>query len=231
VIRAVFFDFYNTLARYEPPREQLQEAACREFGIRVVPEAIKRALPVADDYFYRENARSNVEKRPPQEKATVYSEYERRLLGAVGVEVSPETALQVITRLRGYDTRMVLFEDVPPALAQLRERGLTLGLVSNVDRDMTPLFQLLGLDNSLDFMVTSWEVGADKPHPPIFHAALKRADVSPAEALHVGDQYAIDVVGAQGVGIRPLLIDRDDFHPDFTDCPRIHTLAEVVDYL
>ncbi|MFQ5826216.1 MAG: HAD family hydrolase [Dehalococcoidia bacterium] len=231
MIRAVFFDFYNTLARYEPPREQLQEAACGEFGIRVASEAIKRALPVADDYFYRENARSNVEKRPSQEKATVYGEYERRLLEAAEVEVSPETALQVITRLRGYDMRMVLFEDVPPALAQLRERGLTLGLVSNVDRDMTPLFQMLGLESYLDFMVTSWEVGDDKPRPPIFHAALKRADVPPSQALHVGDQYHIDVAGAQGVGIRPLLIDRDDFYPQVSDCPRLRTLGEVAEYL
>ncbi len=231
MIRAVFFDLYNTLACYDPPREQLQESACREFGLSVASEAIKAALPVADDYYYQENARSNIEKRSPQDRDAVYGEYERRLLGAAGVEVPAQTAFQIHTRLRSYDTRMVLYNDVPHTLAQLRERGLTLGLISNVDHDMSPLLRLLGLDTCLDFMVTSWEVGSDKPRAPIFHTALERAGVPPSEAIHVGDQYRIDVVGAQGVGIQALLIDRDDFYPHISDCPRIRSLSQVADYL
>jgi FMN phosphatase YigB (HAD superfamily) len=74
-------------------------------------------------------------------------------------------------------------------------------------------------------------VGSDKPHPPIFHTALKRAGVPPSEALHVGDQYRIDVVGAQGVGIQALLLDREDFYPQISDCPHIRSLSQVADYL
>ena len=35
MIRAVFFDFYHTLVTFDPPREELQASACREFGIEV----------------------------------------------------------------------------------------------------------------------------------------------------------------------------------------------------
>ena len=52
-----------------------------------------------------------------------------------------------------------------------------------------------------------------------------------ADAVYIGDQYEIDVVGARGAGMYPILIDRTDFHPDITDCPRIRTLAEVTDYV
>ena len=83
----------------------------------------------------------------------------------------------------------------------------------------------------LDFTVTSAEVGAEKPHPPVFLAALEHASVTAEQALHVGDQYSVDVVGARNLGINPVLIDRNDIYPEVNDCPRIHTLAEVTTYL
>ena len=74
-------------------------------------------------------------------------------------------------------------------------------------------------------------MGRGKPHSPIFLTALERAGVEPHEALHVGDSYASDVLGAQGVGIYPLLLDRDGTQTLITDCPRISSLMEVVEHL
>ena len=61
--------------------------------------------------------------------------------------------------------------------------------------------------------------------------ALERAGVNASEAVHVGDQYKIDIVGAKGVGINPLLLDRYDMYPEVTDCPRIRTLPQIVNYI
>ena len=66
-----------------------------------------------------------------------------------------------------------------------------------------------------------------KPHPPIFLAALSKAGVEPHEALHVGDQVTSDIQGARSVGINPVLLDRDGNHPGFDDCPRIETLMAL----
>ena len=55
----------------------------------------------------------------------------------------------------------------------------------------------------LDLVVTSGEVGMEKPHPPIFHEALRRAGVEAGDAAHVGDQLSSDVDGARNVGIQP----------------------------
>ena len=89
----------------------------------------------------------------------------------------------------------------------------------------------MGLEPYLDFIVSSGEVGVDKPDPHFFLAALEQAGVSAAEAVHVGDQYKLDVVGARGVGITPILIDRYDLYPEVSDCPRIRRLTEVAKYL
>jgi len=72
----------------------------------------------------------------------------------------------------------------------------------------------LGIAEYLDFTVTSAEAGADKPQPPIFLKALELAQVTAAEAVHVGDQYQNDVLGARGVGIAPILLDRADYYAE-----------------
>ena len=126
---------------------------------------------------------------------------------------------------------LVLFDDVLSTLQTLKERDLTLGLLTNATNDMISIHRELGLEPYLDFMVTSEEAGADKPQPPIFLAALQKAGVNASEAVHVGDQYKLDIVGARAVGINPILIDRYGIYGDISDCPRIHSLTEITDYL
>jgi HAD superfamily hydrolase (TIGR01549 family) len=234
MIKAVFFDFYNTLVDYDPPREQLQVEACREAGIEVTAEAIRRAIPAADEFFYLENARLPASKRPEEGKMELYAEHEARLLEGVGLKVPREVVREVLSKLgvvmRQSQARFVLFPDVEPALAQLKGRGLALGVITNIDYDLMPTCQELGLTAYLDFLVTSLEVGAVKPDAAIFRAALERAGVVASEALHVGDQYLVDIAGARAAGIGPLLIDRDGLFPD-ADCPRITSISEVVGYV
>ena len=231
--KAVFFDWFNTLALYHPPREGIHAAACREFGIEVSEERISRSLPAADQFFMEENARSSVEKRSPEERAQVYAQYEKRMLSGAGVEVSDELALRIMQEASKSFKGLVfaLYDDVLPTLELLKQRGLILGLISNIERDMDPVCAELGLAPYLDFMVTSREVGADKPRPPIFLAALEKAGVKASEAMHVGDQYHSDVIGAREVGIRPMLLDRYDLFPQVTDCPKIKSLAEIIECL
>ena len=124
-----------------------------------------------------------------------------------------------------------LFDDVLPTLKVLKEQSLILGLLTNLTQDIAPIYHKLGLESYLDFVVSSGDVGADKPNPPIFLVALQRAGVEASETVHVGDQYRLDVVGAREVGISPILIDRYDLYPDVTDCPRINTLSQITEYL
>ncbi|MFH1031980.1 MAG: HAD family hydrolase [Chloroflexota bacterium] len=234
MIKAVFFDWFNTLARYEPPREELQSQTLREFGIKVSPEKLRHALWAADGDYFEENARSPIRKRTPEEQAKVYIRYQQTVLTEAGINtpVTSETLLKVMQRMRQLSgtLKFVLFGDVLPVLKTLKKQKLTVALLTNLDRDMKPLCQGLGLEPYLDFFVTSAEAGADKPEPPIFLEALKRAKADASEAVHIGDQYKVDVVGAKNVGITPILLDRYDLSPE-VDCVRIHSLTEVVDYL
>jgi putative hydrolase of the HAD superfamily len=140
-------------------------------------------------------------------------------------------ALQLLAKLQQHKWEFKAYDDTLPTLKELKNRGLILGLVSNVAQDMEPTYTELGLQPYLDFKVTSAEVGCDKPRPEIFMAALKKAQVKPEESIYVGDQYHLDIVGAQGVGIKAVLIDRNNYFPDITDCPRIRSLNEITQYV
>ena len=229
MIKAVFFDFYNTLARFDPPREEIQARACGEFGIRVTPEGVTRGYALADDYMAREVAKLPLRNRSSQGVKDFFAEYQRLILHGAGVEVSLELALEVSARLRQFSYGYATFDDALPTLDALKKRGLALGLLSNNEGDMNKVCQDLGLSPYLDFAITSRDAGAGKPHPPIFLEALRRAGAEPREAIHVGDQYETDVKGALGVGIRPVFLDRDRLSKAPGDYPRIEGLAELVD--
>ena len=233
MIKAIFFDWFNTLAHFEPPRHQLYRQALREFGIELPPQKIIRGILITDQYFYEENAKSPVEERSPEEQAEVYIHYPKAILAEAGVEAPRELALKIlkIVKQQFKGAAFALFDDVLSTLKTLKQQSIILGLITNLTKNVDLICRELGLEPYLDFVVTPQEAGADKPKPTIFLAALDRAKVDASQAVHVGDQYNLDVVGARGVGITPILIDRYDIYPQVSDCSRIHNLTELAQYL
>ena len=231
MIKAVFFDLYHTLVRYEPPREELQAEALKDFGIDVSPESFRRPLVTADEFIYQEIARYPLSKRSQEEKMALYARYQRVVLKEAGIETGEKLILALLGKMQQFKMKLVLFDDVVPALADLKGKGLLLGLISNIDRDITSLLNELGLSSLLQVVVTSQDVGFNKPHPEIFQEALRRAGVQASEAIYVGDQHQIDVGGATKAGMKGVLLDRGDYFEEVTDCPRIRSLTEVVEHL
>ena len=228
-VRAVTFDLFDTLARFWPPREQIQAQALRAFGIEVTHEGIDRGYALADAYMARENASGvPVRMRSPEATAAFFAEYERLVLHGAGAEVSRELAWRVWQQVRTIRYDLALFDDVLPSLRRLKAMGLALGIISNINRTGRDLLHSLGLEGVIDSAVTSREAGAEKPHAPIFRAALQRLGATPAETVHVGDQYASDIAGALGAGMRAVLIDRYETAAPVADVARVGSLAEVV---
>ena len=231
MLKAIFFDFYNTLAGFWPPLDEIQQASCRELGLGVTKKAIRQGYTLADEFMSRENAERPLAERSQEERDLFFAEYEKLILKGAGLDVSNRLAEQVWQIAVQVPKEFVLFEDVLPALELLKKRGVTLGVISNLRQDMDALCKRLGLDPYLDFCVTSVAAGAEKPHPPIFQAALKQAQVGPSEAMHVGDQHQADTQGAKAVGIIPVLLDREGWYEQVSDCTRISSLSELDELL
>ena len=230
-VKAVFFDLYNTLARFWPPREQIQAQACADFGYTVTPDGIATGYLRADAFMSRENARSQVQRRSAADQLAFFTEYERLILEGAGFDVPPSVAGRIWVRVRELPYGLTLFDDVAEVLPRLRAAGYVTGVITNMSSTGAQVAHDLGLDAYADFVVTSGEVGQGKPHAPIYLTALARANVSPSEAIHVGDSVSGDVEGAMAVGITPVYINRypntPPENPPPEGVPTVHTLSEV----
>jgi len=227
--KAVFFDWINTIAHTEPDRHDLWCHALPAFGIEPTPKEVIRGIYAAE---------TQVPAGPPyrwkeSENDEICIQYQEVLLAELGVKLPRDTILEILKEVNQMTRKITyaLYDDVLPTLEKLKKPGIVLGLITNMYKGIDIVLHQLGLATYLDFVVTSAEAGADKPEPPIFLAALERAGVNASEAAYIGDQYETDVVGARGVGIKPILIDRYDLLPEVSDCPRIHSLTELAQYL
>ncbi|MFE0522708.1 HAD family hydrolase [Streptomyces sp. NPDC058954] len=98
------------------------------------------------------------------------------------------------------------YPDAAEVLYALCERGLGIGVVSNIGWDPRPVFEAHGLDRFVDTYVLSYEHGIQKPDPRLFALACEALEVEPHEALMVGDSREADG-GAAALGCRVHFVD------------------------
>ncbi len=101
-----------------------------------------------------------------------------------------------------------IYPDVIEALTQWQQAGIPLGVLSNFDSRLYAVLKVLELDRYFSTVTISTEVGAAKPLPGIFTAALNKYQCAPAAAWHIGDSKMDDYLGASEVGMMAIWIDR-----------------------
>lgn len=231
MIKAIFFDFYQTLVGYDPPREEIEATILNDNGISVKPESLQVPFSIADAFFHQQSTRRPFNKMSSEEKKKLFVEYQTLLLSEAGIKPEVELIKDIIGRWYNYGFKLVLFDDALPAIKELSSNGLILGLISNIERDISPLLEELGLSELLEVVATSLETGYTKPNPEIFKAALEKAGVKPEESVFVGDQYEVDVLGSESAGMKGILLDRSNNFAKAYHCPRINSLLQLKNYL
>ena len=88
----------------------------------------------------------------------------------------------------------------------MRERGISVGVVSNIGWDLRPVFRAHGLDRFVDTYALSYEHGVRKPDPRLFRVACTALDVDPCTVLMVGDDRRADG-GAAALGCAVHFVD------------------------
>ncbi len=123
--------------------------------------------------------------------------------------------------------RVTLFEDVLPGLEFLSAR-FPLVALSNGNADI----QRIGLGQFFQASISAQQFGVGKPDPKIFHAAAESVGFVPADVLHVGDDCALDVLGALDCGMQTVWVNRADHAWPHAQVPHetVATLTELCDY-
>jgi HAD superfamily hydrolase (TIGR01549 family) len=205
-LRAVLFDVDFTLCR--PGPELSPERYARIAARHGVQLDTSRYAAV------REAAVLNLKRHPEllHDDSVWHAFTEEIFVGMGGpTTIASECATEIE---QGWEVseNFELFEDALPVLEELRAAELGIGLVSNGIRDLTAFVAHHRLD--VDAIVDSRTHGRVKPHPTIFQVALERLGVEAADAVMVGDSLEEDVEGARALGMRAILIDREDRHPE-----------------
>jgi putative hydrolase of the HAD superfamily len=202
MVKAVTFDFWNTIARVPPDtmteaRRQAVAAACEQCAVEVEAERLAASLEEVGSRYQRSWEAGR--HFHPREGAEM-------LIRALGVEGAARELVAEAFLTAGREAELVPAPNLEPCLAALREREIRLGIVCDAGftggallRGLLERQGLLGYFSGWGF---SDEVGHYKPAPQIFETALEALGAQPGEAMHVGDLRRTDVAGAAALGMR-----------------------------
>lgn len=207
-LRAVFFDAGNTLLAPFPSVSEVCRQVFAEAGHVHDLSAIDALMPLVDEYYEDRYRADDTFWTNEEEASSVWVGMYSLMCRRLGIEDDAVVLAKRVYDEFGKADRWATFPDVIPALDRLRARGMLLGVISNWDGRLSRLLVELGIEERMDTVICSADVGLRKPDPRIFELACSRLGVAPAEAAHVGDHHYADVLGARAVGLRPVLIDR-----------------------
>jgi len=192
-------------------------------GVSISAERLEAAEPAAKRRLDRTE---NIESTDDDRRAILY--YDLVLAGAGHTEpVAPDVWAAIRAEHARCNFWRTVPAEVPEALRRLHHAGLRLAVVSNANGTVHRLMEDVGLASYFDTILDSHHEGVEKPDPEIFRRALSRVGAAAERALHVGDLYHVDVVGARAAGAHAALIDVGSLYPD-VDCPRFPSLAGLV---
>ncbi|GAA2924344.1 HAD-IA family hydrolase [Streptomyces mexicanus] len=208
---AVLFDFSGTLFRVESTASWLR-AVLDAAGVALDPPELAATARALEEAGALPGGAPPV--RVPDELAVVWQSRDRsaELHRAAFTGMSrrvplPDPALHDAL----YERHMTPaawspYPDAPEVLRTLHERGVKVGVVSNIGWDLRPVFREHGLDGCVDAYVLSYEHGVQKPDPRLFEAACGTLGADPREVVMVGDDRRADG-GAAALGCAVHFVD------------------------
>ena len=218
MIRAVLFDFYDTLAHVDGAAIL---AGRREIARRAgVDEAAMAAL-------WRDSAQERM-------LGTLGGLEEQ--IGAMLRQLGRPAAPPLLRELAAVDrdswrAAVTLYPEARPCLHALKQAGYQLGVLSNCSCQAGYVIEEAGLDDLCDTLVLSFRLGLAKPQPEIYLHACSALDVSPRETVFVADGAFGELDAAQALGIVAVLIEQERQSRAYGASERwdhrVETLAEV----
>lgn len=214
MLRVVFFDAAGTLFHTREPAGLSYAKIARRFGVqadeRLVIDSFRRAFAAAPGLAFGPGQEATLLRRLEREW---WHRLVRSTFAGLGAFTDFDAYFDALFAFFADPANWTCDRDAPVLLAALRESGLGLGVISNFDYRIYAILDALGLRRYFDSITISSEAGYAKPAPEIFRLALQRHSLTAADALHVGDSEALDVLGAHAAGIAAVLVDPEASKP------------------
>jgi putative hydrolase of the HAD superfamily len=218
-VKVIFFDVGNTLLF--PNRERIH-APLAASGIRLENEHLR------DLECRTKNQFDGIMTNKGSTDHSFWWMFYSQLLSEIGFkdDAVRDRLVASIRNSGNWDTIR------PGTSEQLLEIGkqYRIAVISNADGKIEDVLRRCGIADCFQTITDSGLVGYEKPHPEIFHQALKSMNAAPDESLYVGDVYSIDYLGATGAGMQAVLMDVPGAYRD-QGVARVESLAELQNWL
>jgi HAD superfamily hydrolase (TIGR01493 family) len=222
-VQAIFFDLDDTLVDDAASYPAAIERLCAEFGPGFDADRLRAAYDILSPDFWAAG-----------DLSAIREELWRRALERCGYDTSLASAVRD-AYLRHRVTSTQLLPGVTDVLDVLAGRH-RLAVITNGGSDIQHRrLQHLGLHRYFEFVLASTDVNAGKPEAAIFEYALRRMNLEPASAWHVGDGLHTDVAGALNAGLGAAVwlnrhaAVREERHP--APHHEIRALSELIELL
>jgi putative hydrolase of the HAD superfamily len=207
--RVIFFDAAGTLIEVRGSVGEIYSRVAREFGFETNHQTLQQNFVLR---FREQPPMAFPVETPDAELIELEKDWWRNLVKAVFVGLGSFPRFdqffdELFERFRGRQFWRV-YDDVEPALTELKRRGVRLGVISNFDSRLYDVLRACRLSRFFDSVHISTRAGAAKPDPAIFQAALSHQGIEPGQAWHIGDSSREDVEGALAAGLQAFLINR-----------------------
>lgn len=118
--------------------------------------------------------------------------------------------------------------DAVAVLERLASDDKRVAIISNWHSTLHAILAFHGITDLVEFTLTSAEFGRKKPHPAIFAEAVRRLRVDPRDAIHLGDSWEEDVLGARQAGLTPIYFAREPAPEPDLEVHAISSLSELL---
>lgn len=201
-MKTIIFDLDNTLYDY---------SKCNDYAEQFLFLKISSDINVSIDYVEQclKRAKANVKERLQGTAA----EHNRLLyMQEICEEMDISPFVYAVSWYNTYwDSFLSVctpYDYVIPTLEYLKKININVLILT----DLTAMIQFrkinaLGIESYIDYIVTSEEVGSEKPSQKMFKRALRKAKCKESEVIMIGDDYEKDIYGAEKNNIRSILYD------------------------
>lgn len=220
--KAVFFDRDGTLTYFDKEKEEWRDRMIGEWSGKpfALPyDKMMRLFELASE------GRTPWYKTLDDERAFFKRFYKRLLIGEGVRDDIDARAAWLFSELWGNKDR-ALFPETVDVLEYFHSRGYKMGVISDTSPSLAYTLQQLDIAKYFTSFTASSLVGAGKPSPIIYQAALRAQGVAAEESLYV-DDCKIEADGARNQGFTSFWLDRTGCGSDRW---RIQSLRQLMDF-
>ncbi len=223
--KAVFFDRDGTLVRGDPEWTRFRDEHLEQWS--------GRKFDSSYDYFmkfFEKVERGGFPFAPYKtvdQEMDFFRQWYLYVFEDMGItEKTAERADMLVEKL--WYLKKHPYPETVEVLEYFRGKGYKMGVISDSTPSLEMTLEACGLHRYFTSFTASSLVGAEKPDPAIFRAALEAQGVTAEESIYV-DDYPPEAEGARKLGFASFLLDRQGIHPE--DPFTISNLRGLVDFV